>query len=291
MHFGSLLAAAASYLEARARGGRWLLRIEDIDPPREQPGAADRILQALDTYGFEWDGPAIYQSCHGDSQTEALEHLVAAGLAYRCGCSRSDLESAPRGPLGRIYPGTCRSGYDGDSFAIRAMTNNDPVGFRDRLQGDVRQRLASESGDFVILRRDGFIAYHLAVVVDDRLQGITDVVRGIDLLDSTPRQIWLQRQLDYPTPGYAHIPIAVDGDGEKLSKQTGAPPVRLDAAGSVLYRALAALHQQPPAELDGAPPPEIWSWARRHWRIVALEGLKRLPASLFSMADGENGLR
>lgn len=171
------------------------------------------------------------------------------------------------------------------------MTNDEPISFRDRLQGDVCQRLETESGDFVIQRRDGLIAYHLAVAVDDQLQGITDIVRGIDLLDSTPRQIWLQRLLGYPTPGYAHIPIAVDADGEKLSKQTGAPAIPLDAAGTVLYRALVALRQQPPGELAGAPPAEIWSWAQHCWTIGALEGLKRLPAPHFPLADEENGLR
>jgi glutamyl-Q tRNA(Asp) synthetase len=200
-----LLAAAASYLQARRHGGRWLVRIEDIDPPREQPGATERILEALERYGFEWDGPVTYQSRSGSAHEADLARLLEAGQAYPCGCSRADLVDAPRGPLGTIYPGTCRTGCSASETAIRVRTDDSIISFVDGLQGPQQQRLESESGDFVIWRRDGLVAYHLAVVVDDYKQGVTEIVRGIDLIDSTCRQIWLQGLLAYPTPDYSTV--------------------------------------------------------------------------------------
>lgn len=277
LHFGSLLAAIASYLEARRRGGRWLVRVEDIDPPREQPGAADEILAALEAYGFEWDGPAIYQKGSTADHHAALEQLADAGLVYPCGCSRSDLADVPRGALGIIYPGTCRNGTSAAETALRVRTTDDPVGFVDRLQGEQSQRLEPESGDFVVLRRDGLIAYQLAVVVDDYLQGITDIVRGIDLMDSTPRQIWLQRCLGYPTPRYAHIPVAVHPDGSKLSKLSGARALPRRRIAATLFRALHALRQSPPPALERATACEIWQWAGAHWRLDALRGCTDIP--------------
>lgn len=276
LHFGSLLAAVASRLEAGRHGGRWLLRIEDIDPPREKLGAARRILEALERYGFEWDGPVIYQSRSEASHQKALKRLLAAGQAYPCGCSRRDLLDAPAGPLGRIYPGTCRNGSKASEFAIRVRTDDSQIGFVDRLQGTQHQRLESESGDFVVLRRDGLIAYQLAVVVDDYEQGITDVVRGIDLMDSTPRQIWLQRLLGYPTPSYAHIPVATNAAGIKLSKNTGAPAVSLEAMAPTLIAALKALRQAPPDTLAGAGIRAIWDWSLAHWDIHKLDGYRQL---------------
>ena len=273
MHFGSLVAAVASYLQARAHNGLWLVRIEDIDPPREQPGASDAIIAALDRYGFEWDGDVIYQSQSRSAHEQALQVLLERGLAYPCGCSRKDLADLPRGPLGIIYPGTCRSGCDAPETAIRLRTRDEPISFRDRLQGRITQRLESESGDFVIRRRDGLIAYQLAVVVDDELQGITEVVRGIDLIDSTPRQIWLQRLLGYATPGYAHIPVVTHPDGDKLSKLTGAPAIPFDDIRPTLVAALAALQQTPPGTLAKATLPEIWDWALAHWKIEQLQEL------------------
>ncbi len=208
LHFGSLLAAVASYLQAKSRSGLWLLRVEDIDPPRQQAGAVEEILTALERYGFEWDGPVSYQDDNQARHLQVIAELREAGRAYPCSSSRRDLAQARRGPLGAIYPGTCRDGFEGGEFAIRVRTNGDAIEFIDVLQGRHRQHLDSESGDFVILRRDGLIAYHLAVVVDDYDQGITEIVRGIDLLDSTPRQIHLQRMLGYRTPEYLHIPVA-----------------------------------------------------------------------------------
>ena len=273
LHFGSLVAAVASYLQARARDGRWLVRIEDIDPPREQPGATELILRGLEAYGFAWDGDIIYQGASRPAHDEALQSLLDRGLAYRCSCSRKDLADAPRGPLGTIYPGTCRSGSDADEFAIRVRTNDEPITFQDLLQGTQTQRLESESGDFVILRRDGLIAYQLAVAVDDELQGVTEIVRGIDIMPSTQRQIWLQQLLGFTTPAYAHIPVITHPDGDKLSKLTGAPGIPLDEVRPVLVAALIALRQEPPDDLAAATLDEIWSWATEHWKIERLQGL------------------
>jgi glutamyl-Q tRNA(Asp) synthetase len=281
LHFGSLLAAVASYAEAMTRGGRWLVRIEDIDPPREQPGADRRIIDALQAYGFEWDGPVTYQSAFTGHHVQLVEKLLADGRAYRCSCSRRDLADAPRGPLGAIYPGTCRAGCASDDVAIRLRTTDEPISFVDRLQGEIVQRLESESGDFIIRRRDGLIAYHLAVVVDDFDQGITEIVRGIDLIDSTPRHIWLQRTLGFPTPAYMHIPVAVNAEGQKLSKLTGAPGIDTAAAGKVLYRAFEVLRQSPPATLEAAPPRTQWQWAREAWDSAPLQGVTSIETPEF----------
>ena len=284
LHFGSLLAAVASYLEARSRAGQWLLRVEDIDPPREQPGASDEILVALEAHGFEWDGPVTWQSDSRDAHERAIEALLEAGMAYPCACSRRDLAAAPRGVLGIIYPGTCRSGCSADEYALRVRTDATPVEFVDRLQGPQSQALETESGDFVILRRDGLIAYQLAVVVDDHLQGITDVVRGIDLMDSTPRQIWLQKLLGYATPSYCHLPVAINDRGQKLSKSHGAAAVVLDEAATNLFNALHLLRQAPPDELQTDTVPALWTWALEHWDISALAGIREISATPAELA-------
>jgi glutamyl-Q tRNA(Asp) synthetase len=273
-----LLAALASYLQARVHGGRWLLRIEDIDPPREQPGAADAIVRALDAYGFEWDGSIRYQSRSVEHHREVAAGLVREGLAYRCGCSRQDLATAAHGPLGPVYPGTCRAGSKSRRNSIRVRTHDRPIEFHDALQGRQSQHLEAESGDFVIRRRDGLVAYHLAVVVDDAEQGVTEIVRGVDLLDSTPRQIHLQRLLGYGTPGYAHIPVAVAGSGQKLSKMNGAAAIPLDRPAPVLFAALRALRQDPPDALAYAQLPEIWQWAMQHWTLDTLLDRRSIPA-------------
>ncbi len=290
LHFGSLLAAAASYLQARSRDGRWLLRVEDIDPPREQPGATERILTALETYGFEWDGDVLYQSARRDRHLDAIDELRERRLAYACGCSRRDLEDAPRGPLGTIYPGHCRGGTDATEFAIRVRTDDRPIRFTDGLQGPQTARLESESGDFVILRRDGLVAYHLAVTIDDADQGITEVVRGVDLLDSTPRHIHLQRLLGLPTPRYLHIPVIENHDGQKLSKLTGASALPLDEPRPVLLAALAALGQPVPGELAGCSLADIWRHAIRHWNPHGLAGRRRIAPDANPMVGTENRL-
>lgn len=267
----------ASFLEARRHGGQWLVRVEDIDPPREQPGASDEIIEALERHGFEWDGPVTFQSESRDAHDAAIHVLTDAGQGYRCGCSRRDLADAPRGALGIIYPGTCRDGSDAKEFALRVRTTDEPVAFDDQLQGSQSQTLESESGDFIVLRRDGLIAYQLAVVVDDELQGITDVVRGIDLMDSTPRQIWLQQLLGYNTPGYCHLPVAVNERGQKLSKSHGAQGLRLDATESNLFNALEMLDQEPPEGLRAADLADLWQWAHENWDISALQGRANIP--------------
>jgi len=276
LHFGSLVAAVASYLQARSNDGLWLLRIEDIDPPREQPGASKEIIDALERYGFEWDGDVIFQSKSAEAHEAALASLIDRNLAYRCQCSRRELTNAPRGALGVIYPGTCRHGCDSDDTAIRLLTNDSEIAFDDLLQARIAQHLESESGDFIIRRRDGLIAYHLAVVVDDEIQGVTEIVRGIDLMDSTPRQIWLQQLLGYRTPSYAHIPVITHADGDKLSKLTGAAGISLHNIEKMLVKALTVLQQKPPPELAQSTREEIWSWAVENWQLGKLSGLKAI---------------
>jgi glutamyl-Q tRNA(Asp) synthetase len=247
LHFGSLVAALASYMQARAAKGKWLLRIEDLDLPREQPGAADQILRALERFGFEWDGPVLWQSARLERYRAVLEDLLRRGFAYPCGCSRKELEDSALAIDGsRIYPGTCRHGLaPGKSpRAVRLRTHATPIGFDDLIQGPAQQRVEREVGDFVLKRADGVYAYQLAVVVDDLDHGVTDVVRGADLLDSTARQIHLQRILGAPTPRYAHVPVAVDTAGQKLSKQTGATPIDIADPERELARARRFLGQR-----------------------------------------------
>jgi glutamyl-Q tRNA(Asp) synthetase len=228
LHFGSLVAALASWLDARAARGRWLLRMEDLDAPRNQPGAADDILRTLERLGLTWDGPVVYQSRRSALYRAALERL--GKLTYWCGCTRREIADSSLGLAAdgaQIYPGTCRAGL-AKGKAPRALRVRAPTGeiaFDDRVQGAQRQTLESDVGDFVLHRADGQFAYQLAVVVDDADQGVTDVVRGADLLDSTPRQIYLQTLLAAATPRHLHVPAAVNAAGEKLSKQTGAPPI------------------------------------------------------------------
>jgi glutamyl-Q tRNA(Asp) synthetase len=235
LHFGSLVAAVGSYLHARAAGGEWLVRMEDLDTPRCVPGAAEGILRTLERYGFAWDGDIMYQSARTEAYRAALESLKQRGLAYPCACSRKEVELR--------YPGTCRGGIAPGRTA-RSW------------------RVRTDDDDFILLRADGIFAYQLAVVVDDEAQGITHVVRGADLLDSTPRQVYLQRLLGYPTPAYVHLPLALNEAGQKLSKQTRAPAIDDMPAGATLLAALRFLGHAPPLELDPASPSEIWRWAQ-----------------------------
>jgi glutamyl-Q tRNA(Asp) synthetase len=246
LHFGSLVAALASYQEARAAKGKWLLRMEDLDKAREQPGAADEIRRALERLGFEWDGPVLVQSERLERYRAVLDELTRRGLAYPCSCSRKELEDSTLAIDGsRIYPGTCRHGFAPAKAAraLRLRTHGAPIGFADAIQGWVEQCVEKEVGDFVLLRADRVIAYQLAAVVDDMDQGVTDVVRGADLLDSTARQIHLQRLLGARTPRYAHVPVALNAAGEKLSKQTGARPLDLSDPQAELARARRFLGQ------------------------------------------------
>ena len=271
LHLGSLLAAAGSWLDARAVGGEWLLRIEDLDPPREPPGAAEHIIRTLAAFGLWWDGEVLFQSSRQAAYEEALQALLSAGMAYPCSCSRADIAAAnaTHGRPGDLrYPGTCRMAAVRRPGAgiIRVRTNPETLLIHDRLQAPFGQSLEKDVGDFVVLRREGYIAYQLAVVVDDAAQGITDVVRGIDLLDSTPRQVFLQRLLGLPSPRYMHLPIVAGEDGEKLSKQTGAAPVDARDAAEIAWQVLAMLGHLPPPEMRGAAPPELWAWATACWR-------------------------
>lgn len=246
LHFGSLVAALASYMEARAAKGKWLVRMEDLDRPREQPGAADQILRALERLGFEWDGPVLRQSARAERYQAVLADLARRGFTYPCGCTRKELEDSVLAIDGaRVYPGTCRQGLapGKQARAVRLRTHAAPIAFVDLVQGEIEQRVEREVGDFVVQRADGVAAYQLAVVVDDLDQGVTDVVRGADLLDSTARQIHLQRILGAPQPRYAHVPVAVNAGGEKLSKQTGAAPLDLADPKRELARARRYLGQ------------------------------------------------
>jgi len=259
LHFGSLVAALASWLDARRVGGRWLVRIEDLDTPRVMPGAADRIFRQLESFGLGWDGPVLYQSSRLDLYRDAMQRLEAH--TYPCACTRKELEDSALAIDGsRIYPGTCRAGLAPGraARAVRLRTNAERISFVDRVQGEVSQHLESEVGDFVVRRADGLFAYQLAVVVDDDAQGVTDVVRGADLLDSTTRQMHLQRLLGCATPRYLHLPVAVNGKGEKLSKQMHAA----DAGASDLPKALGFLGMHAPA---GMAPRALLDWASGQW--------------------------
>jgi glutamyl-Q tRNA(Asp) synthetase len=261
LHFGSLVAALASWLDCRRASGRWLVRIEDLDAPRVVPGAADTILRQLEACGLHWDAEVIYQSSRTSAYEKAIRKLALH--TYACGCTRKELEDSALAIDGaRIYPGTCRRGLrDGKApRALRLRTRAEPIRFEDRVQGPCAQSVERDIGDFVLRRADGLIAYQLAVVVDDAAQGVTDVVRGADLLDSTARQIYLQELLGVSRPRYLHLPVAVNAAGEKLSKQTGAPP----AEPSDLDPALRFLGFTPPA---GMPPRELLDWASEAWDV------------------------
>lgn len=280
LHFGSLLAALASYLEAKTKQGKWLVRMEDLDKPREVQGAASHILHTLEQFGFEWDDEVVYQSQRSELYQDALTQLQKKSLIYHCKCSRKEiadsysLKPADQGPVhqgidGLIYPRTCRHlNITEMPFSSRIKVNNNPISFNDAVQGTITQNLVTQLGDFVLKRADGLFAYQLAVVVDDQAQGITQVVRGADLLDSTPRQIYLQQQLNYLIPTYAHIPIASNVAGEKLSKQTLAPAITAEEAASWLVKALGFLGQTPPTELVSYSHIEILDWAKTHWQLA-----------------------
>jgi glutamyl-Q tRNA(Asp) synthetase len=273
LHAGSLVAALASWLDARAHAGTWLVRIEDLDPPRVVPGAADRIVAALARCGMVSDAPIVRQSERDERYAEALRRLAAQGALYPCACSRreSGLHAAAQPVAAGVYPGTCRPAapcFEPVAPARRCawrlrIDDADPIGFTDRACGRFEQALRRDVGDFVLRRADGCWAYQLAVVVDDALQGVTDVVRGADLLDNTPRQILLQRRLDLPTPRYLHVPVVRSPDGQKLSKQTGATALELDDPLLELRR--AARHLGLPA-IDAGRPEAFLAAAVGVWR-------------------------
>lgn len=273
LHFGSLIAALGSFLQARRAGGRWLVRIEDLDTPRNQPGAIDTILEQLQALHLHADAPVIRQSSRLRAYQQALLDLQARGLCFPCACSRADLAEG-------IYPGTCRERLPPgkqQARSIRLRVTDETIGIDDGLQPRFTQNIARDVGDFIIRRADNIIAYHLAVVVDDAWQQVTEVVRGADLLDSTPRQIFLQRQLGLPTPAYVHLPLATGSDGAKLSKQNGAQAVDINKPGGELWRALAFLGQSPPATLRNSPPGAVLAWAIEHWALKKVPAVMNLP--------------
>jgi glutamyl-Q tRNA(Asp) synthetase len=281
LHFGSLAAAVGSYLDAKHHHGTWLVRMEDLDTPRCVPGAADDILHTLAAFGLHSDEPVLYQSQRTTVYEDALRQLQAIGAVYRCCCTRKEIaDSALHGIDGPVYPGTCRNGIPEtrEARAWRVRTDNGPISFDDALQGRITQHLESEIGDFVVKRADGLFAYQLAVVVDDAAQGITHVVRGADLLASTPRQIYLQRLLEMNTPAYTHLPVAVNANGEKLSKQTLAPGIGCDDVVATLIKVLDFLRQQPPAELRQGGVEDVLNWAVANWRLEKLNGCRQIPA-------------
>jgi glutamyl-Q tRNA(Asp) synthetase len=281
LHFGSLVAAVGSYLDARHHGGDWLLRIEDIDPPREIPGAADDILRTLEALGLGWDGPVAYQSRRSRHYAAALRELERQGLIYACACTRREIaDSTVRTGSGNVYPGTCRRGLPPGRSArsLRVRVDEAEIQVTDRLQETSRRRLETDTGDFVLRRADRLIAYQLAVVVDDAGQAVTHVVRGADLYDSTARQIHLQQLLDYPVPAYLHLPVAVDVRGEKLSKQTRARGISAADGNTALIDALRFLHQPLPDSPDAADRDELLAWAIEHWDIRRIPAKRRGPA-------------
>lgn len=273
LHFGSLLAALGSALDARRHEGQWLLRMEDVDTPRTVAGASTSILRDLERHGFEWHGEVIFQSQREQAYLDALTTLQAQGDVFPCACSRKEIADSATGRStdgAAIYPGTCRTGLaagrSGRTWRLRVATQT--ITFDDAIQGEQRQDLASEVGDFVLRRADGLFAYQLAVVVDDAWQGITDIVRGADLLDSTARQIYLQQRLHLPTPRYAHLPVATNSAGEKLSKQTLAAPLDSRQPAANLVAALNFLGQQAPSALAHTSVAEVWAWAEAHWSLA-----------------------
>ncbi|HSN72525.1 MAG TPA: tRNA glutamyl-Q(34) synthetase GluQRS [Steroidobacteraceae bacterium] len=277
LHAGSLLAAVASYLDARAQGGRWLVRIDDIDTLRTVPGASDRILAMLEALALHWDGEVVYQSGRTPAYEAAFAALKQLGVVYECSCSRREIAriTGPAAPGSELrYPGTCRAGprRPASEHAWRLRVPTGQVEFEDRCQGPQAFDVAATVGDFIVKRRDGPFAYQLAVVVDDAEAGVDHVVRGRDLLDNTPRQVLLYRALGLPEPQYAHVPVLVDRSGRKLSKSTQATAVDPRDPSAALFRSLARLGQAPPVELRNASPAAILEWGVAHWQLAGVAG-------------------
>ena len=265
LHFGSIIAALGSYLQARKHQGKWLVRIEDIDQPRTKPGAEKQILKQLERLGMNWDDRILSQSKRTTLYQSALEKLDSESLVFPCSCTRKEILSNP-------YPGTCRKSpvTIKTNPSYRLITNNSLISIKDRLQGVYSQRLETDVGDFIIKRADGLFAYHLAVVVDDAEQGVTEIVRGNDLLDSTPRQVYLQRLLGLPTPAYLHLPLAIDSAGNKLSKANEAEAANTNDPVVTLLQALSFLGQNPPTQLSSSTVESVLEWAIKNWDIKKL---------------------
>ncbi len=274
LHFGSLVAALASFLDARANNGKWLMRLEDLDPPREPQGSAQLILQQLLDLGLSWDGEVLYQSSRLDAYEEVLQQLQDKRLAYPCNCTRPQIKA-----MGNVYDGSCRTRISAPAkpYALRVKIEAIELGFDDAIQGRFVQQLATQLGDFVVRRKDELFAYQLAVVVDDEFQNVSHVVRGWDLLDSTPRQIYLQQLLNYRPMHYAHIPIVVDELGQKLSKQAFASSIRTDRATELIFQGLKFLGQSPVDEIKKESPESQLQWAIENWDIQRVPKVAKLP--------------
>jgi len=275
LHLGSLYTAVASYLDARANGGRWLVRMEDLDPPREIEGSAAHIIATLEAFGFQWDGEIVRQSARSAHYASTIEQLRARGLTFECSCSRQDLADEER------YAGLCRERPQNPGIPTATRLRVDPleIAFTDRIQGIYRQDVSLAVGDVILRRRDRLFAYLLAVVVDDAAQGVTHVVRGGDLLDNTPRQIYLQRQLGLSTPIYAHVPVLVEPDGSKLAKSARSIPLEPRVALPQLMRVFQLLGLAPPPELAGATIETAWNWATDQWDIRRVARRLTLPVN------------
>lgn len=292
LHFGSLVAALGSYLEARCRGGEWWLRIDDLDGPRVQPGATDAILRCLERYGFRWDGPVIYQSQRLQAYHAALHRLLQRGHAYPCACSRSDIaRTSTLGMEGPIYAGSCRAGMPAAARArsYRLRCEAAQVELEDAVQGRQHMDIGQRLGDFVLYRFDGVYSFHLASAVDDAAFGMTDIVRGSDLLPSSLRQSHLLALLGAPPPRYTHLPIAVDLLGEKLSKQTHALALDMADPRAMLMQAMAFLGQSPPAAMAQASLDSFWRWAFANWRLEDVPKQLQRGGSSFTHAPRSGG--
>jgi len=275
VHFGTLLAAVGSYLQAKRNHGEWLIRMEDVDVTRKVEGSDTDILRTLEAFGFEWQGEVLYQSVQNQHYEKALQQLINQSLISPCLCTRKQLAETGSD----IYPGRCRQRQlpEENEHALRIIAHDTDITFNDTIMGKQSQNIQQQCGDFIIKRRDGLFAYQLAVVVDDALQGITEVVRGADLLDSTPRQIYLQQQLNVTTPNYCHLPLAVNSDGSKISKSEGAAKIDVKNKEKHLYSALKFLGQQPPADLVDGCVEDIWQWAITQWNIHTVPRNKQKP--------------
>lgn len=280
LHFGSLVSALASYLDAKANGGQWFVRMEDLDPPREQPGAASVILQSLDEHGLHWDGEVIYQSQRSHAYQQCLDALLDARYAYPCTCSRQDLAN-----MGGIYNGHCRNHQPapGQICSLRLKLYDlpdratpDVIRFDDLIQGAQAQNLRTEAGDQILKRRDSYFAYQLAVVVDDIAQGINHIIRGSDLLEVTGRQLFFFDLLGAALPQFGHVPLAMQANGQKLSKQNQAKAINGKLASRNLWRGLEFLGQNPPAALADSSTPELLDWALHHWQRDSISGLSHV---------------
>lgn len=279
LHFGSLYTALASYLQARSQNGKWLVRIDDLDTARNVPGATESILKTLEKYGLYWDDRIYFQSQNTQTYQIAIAKLTSKQQLFRCVCTRKILAQHRRtNPKAAIYPGFCKDANHSPHVvhALRIKANTTNISFTDALQGKITPCPANATDNFIVQRRDRVVAYQLAVVIDDYRQNITEVVRGYDLLGSTAKQIYLQQQLDLPTPNYMHVPIIVDARGNKLSKQTFARPIDDQNPGPILHEALRLLRQNPPEELRFASVAETLAWAVTYWKPTALKKTRTL---------------